>query len=260
MRNSKSRLLLPIMCVVALGCDSEAVPGDDSAPVKSVRVVNTFPHDPTAFVQGLVVEGETLFEGTGRYGESSLRIVDLESGQVTYEQPLGPKYFGEGVTILGDRIYQLTWKERVCIVYDKNTRKPIGSLPYSGEGWGLTDDEEFIYMSDGTNTIRVLDPQTFRVIRRIRVKNGRRNLKDLNELEFVDGKIWANVWYLDKIAEINPANGKVEAWIDCSQIYPASSRRDREHVLNGIAYDAKTKRLFVTGKNWPQLYEIEVVQ
>lgn len=234
-------------------------PDDEATTVQSVQVVNTYPHDPDAFSQGLVVEGDVLYEGTGHYGESTLRKVDLTTGTVQMQIPLGPRYFGEGITILGNRIYQLTWREHVCIVYDKSTLKAIGSLPYSGEGWGLTDDEKLIYLSDGTPTIRVLDPQTFKVLRRIRVKQGRRRIDNLNELEFVGGEILANVWYSDRIARIDPQTGSVLGWIDCSAIYPAHQRPDREHVLNGIAFDHASGRLFVTGKNWPQLFEIKVV-
>lgn len=259
MQNHKWQLACLILAYVSVGCSpNAAVPAD--VPTYRVRVLSVFPHDPSAFSQGLVVEGETCYEGTGHYGSSTLRRVDLSTGEIQAQFALPRKYFGEGITILGNRIYQLTWKERICVVYDKATMKAIGSLQYSGEGWGLTTDGEVLYMSDGTSTIRVLDPQTLRVQRRIRVKDGRRGVGDLNELEFVDGKILANVWYLDKIAEIDPTSGRVTAWIDCSNVYPAGSRPNREHVLNGIAYDKASGRMFITGKNWPKLYEIEVLK
>lgn len=254
------RLLVLAIAACVWGCSTSAIPADPTPPTKSVRVINVFPHDPKAFSQGLVVEGEILYEGTGQYGNSMLRKVDLKTGEVLLRQPLGPDYFGEGITIFGDRIYQLTWKERICIVYEKDTFKALGTLPYTREGWGLADDEKQLYLSDGTSSIRVLDPKTFKVERRIRVRSGRANVANLNELEFVKGKLLANVWYEDRIAEIDPKTGKVTAWIDCSDVYPAAERPDREHVLNGIAFDEKSGRLFITGKNWPNLYEIEIVE
>ncbi|MCR9293100.1 MAG: glutaminyl-peptide cyclotransferase [bacterium] len=231
-----------------------------SAPVLQVRVVNQFPHDSQAFIQGLAVDGDTVYEGTGQYGRSELRTVDLTTGKIASKQNLHPNYFGEGITVFGDRIFQLTWKERVCIVYDKNTLKPLGVYNYPDQGWGLANDDRHLYMSDGSNRIRVLDPSNFKLVRKIRVRDGRRNIDNLNELEFVDGHLWANIWYEDRIAKIDPASGDVVAWIDCSQVYPAHTRPDREHVLNGIAYDATTGRIFITGKNWPKLYEIEIIE
>lgn len=235
-----------------------ASPGDRT-PVLQVRVVKVYEHDAQAFTQGLVVEGDALFEGTGQYGNSSLRRVNLESGEIEAQQPLHQQYFGEGITILNDRIYQLTWKRHVCVVYQKEDLKPLGIYNYPGQGWGLTDDEEFLYMSDGSSIIRVLD-QDFKVQRRIRVHDGRRPVKHLNELEFVQGYIWANIWYEDRIAKIDPETGEVVAWIDCTGVYPASQRANREFVMNGIAYDEKSERLFITGKFWPNLYEIEIVE
>lgn len=246
-----------LLSLLFSACTTSAVPAD-KAPTKLVTVIQSFPHDANAFCQGFAVEGERVFEGTGQYGNSSLRHVDLKTGRPIVNLPLKPQYFGEGITIIGDLVYQLTWKERLCFVYDKNTLKYLKHFQYAGEGWGLTDDGKVLYMSDGTSTIRVVDPATFKVLRKIRVKNGRRTVGKLNELEFVNGKIWANVWYEDRIAEIDPASGRVTAWIDCSNVYPANSRPDREHVLNGIAFDENTKRIFVTGKNWPRVYEISV--
>ena len=235
-----------------------AMPGDAPLSVQSVTVVASYPHDAAAFTQGLVVDGGVLYEGTGHYGQSTLRRVELETGKVDKSMVLAGDYFGEGITLLGEQIFQLTWKEGVCFLYDKQTLKPTGTMRYSQEGWGLTNDGQYLYLSDGTSTIRVLDPKTLQTVRRIRVKQGRRLIDKLNELEFVEGEIYANIWYSDHIARIDPASGEVLGWIDCSQVYPAARRPDREHVLNGIAYDPVDGRLFVTGKNWPQLFEIQV--
>lgn len=251
--------LLVIVALVYI-LPTNSVTGDEPVPIDAVRVLKAYPHDVNSFSQGLVIDGMTLFEGTGRYGTSKLREIELETGVIQREVPLGDRYFGEGITLFGDRIYQLTWKEQICVVYDRQKLQPLGSLRYTGEGWGLTDDEKYLYMSDGSSTIRVLDPQTFRLIRRIPVREGRRRVERLNELEFINGEIWANIWYLDRIARINPKDGQILGWIDCSQVYPAAQRPDREHAMNGIAYDEASERIFITGKNWPRVYEIEVVK
>lgn len=248
--------LAVVLCAMS-ACES--APAGNRAPVLQVRVVKVYEHDPQAFTQGLIVEGGTLFESTGHYGQSSLRLVDLDSGKVEKQQPLQQQYFAEGITVLNDRVYQLTWKENVCVVYEKSGLRPLGYYNYAGQGWGLTDDERVLFMSDGSNIIRVLDPQ-FKLQGRLSVREGRRPVKHLNELEFVKGFIYANIWYEDRIAKIDPKNGQVVAWIDCSGVYPANQRGNREHVMNGIAYDAEADRLFITGKNWPNLYEIEVVE
>lgn len=252
-------MALPIVVgLLLIAIVSLAMPGDDRIPIQTVTVVASYPHDAGAFTQGLVIDGGILYEGTGHYGQSTLRRVELETGRVEKSMSLASDYFGEGITLLGEQIFQLTWKEGVCFLYDKQTLAPTGTLRYSGEGWGLTNDGEHLYLSDGKSNIHVLDPKTLKPIRRIRVKQGRRLIDKLNELEFVEGEIYANIWYSDHIARIDPTSGEVLGWIDCSQVYPAARRPDREHVLNGIAYDSVTKRLFITGKNWPQLFEIQV--
>lgn len=255
-------MALPVVGVLIFAMVRSVLPGDAPIPTQKVKILATYPHEPTAFTQGLVVEGNTLYEGTGQYGKSVLRRVDLITGVADKTMQLDRKYFGEGVTVLGDKIFQLTWMERICFIYDKNSLQFIGSLRYPDqfEGWGLTTDGTVLYLSDGKDTIRVLDPETFRQIRRIRVKQGRRPLMQLNELEFVNGEIYANVWYDDRIARIDPDDGELLGWIDCSSVFPANQRPNREHVLNGIAYDATTDKLFVTGKNWPNLFEIEVLK
>lgn len=254
-------LALPLAAVASLAIvvGNASPETGDRVATRAVRVVAAYPHDPGAFSQGLVVEGETIYEGTGQYGASLLRKYDLTSGEIQGEVALEPKYFGEGITTFGDRIYQLTWKERVCLVYDKQSLKLLGGLPYAGEGWGLTDDGTWLYLSDGSSTLQVLDPRTLRVVKRLPVKDQGRRIDKLNELEFVNGEIYANVWYSDRIARIDPADGRVLGWIDCGSVYPIRQRPNREHVLNGIAYDAASDRLFITGKHWPQLFEIEVL-
>lgn len=222
------------------------------------EIVAAYPHDPAAFTQGLAIEGGQLYEGTGQYGASTVRRVDLTSGRPEKQRALGPRYFGEGITILDGLLYQLTWQNGVVVVYDLETFEVERTMQYDGEGWGLTDDGRQLIMSDGSATIRLRDPQTFAVTREIEVRAAGAPVPKLNELEYIDGEIWANIWYDDRIARISPANGEVLGFIDLSALYPQSARGS-EAVLNGIAYDAAAKRLFVTGKNWPQLYEIEVV-
>jgi glutamine cyclotransferase len=227
------------------------------AAAASFEVVAAYPHDSNAFTQGLAIEGGRLYEGTGQYGASTVRRVDLASGRPEKQRALNPRYFGEGITILGGLLYQITWQNNVVVVYDLETFEVQRTMQYDGEGWGLTHDGQQLIMSDGSATIRFRDPRTFAVTREIEVRADGVPLPKLNELEFIDGEIWANIWYDDRIARISPANGEVLGFIDLSTLYPQSARSS-EAVLNGIAYDASAKRLFVTGKNWPQLYEIRV--
>lgn len=222
------------------------------------QVIASYPHDPVAFTQGLVFKNDQLFEGTGKLGESSLRRVDLATGAVQKIAPLNSHYFGEGITVLDDRIYQLTWQNRLGIVYDLASFNVEKTFQFTGEGWGLTNDGKYLIMSDGTSTIRFLDPKTFAVVKRITVRGQHGKVERLNELEFVKNEIWANVWYQDTIVRISPDTGDVLGWVDLSNLYPRSQRRSNEDVLNGIAYDPDSDRLLVTGKNWPHLFEIKV--
>ena len=222
------------------------------------RTVGEYPHDASAFTQGLVVHGGRMYESTGQYGCSSLRRVDIETGEIERKVSLAPGYFGEGIAILGDRLYQLTWKNRIIIVYDVGTFDVLETVPYSGEAWGLTQDGVHLILSDGTASIRFLDPETLEVLKTVIVRDGDHTVDRLNELEYVRGEIWANVWYRDRIVRISPLDGRVLGWIDLTSL-AGRSKRDREDVLNGIAFDAASGRLFVTGKNWPTLYEIEVM-
>jgi glutamine cyclotransferase len=251
-------LLIGSLVLILTYFRSQSLEGYQASEVTlSARVIAKFPHNPDDFCQGLAVEGETVYEGTGHYGNSFLKKYELRSGKLIAQVPLSPKYFGEGITILKDRIYQLTWKERVCLVYDKSSFQLLEQLAYTGQGWGLTNDGQNLLMSDGSSTIQVLDPKTLKLQRRINVTYGRRKQSDLNELEFINNEIWACIWYEDRIARIDPATGKIKGWVDCSGLYP-SRLRDREHVLNGIAYEPQLKRLFVTGKNWPNIFEISL--
>ena len=223
------------------------------------EVVAEYPHLRTSYTQGLqFVDGE-LWEGTGEYGRSQLLRTDLASGKVLQSKKLSKEEFGEGITVLGDKIYQLTWLNGKLHIYDKATLRHLATHTYKGEGWGLTSDGEKLYMSDGTNYIRVLNPETLAQERRFGVTLRGESLQYLNELEWIDGKIWANVYTTNHIVIINPENGVVEGIINLSGILPEKERDSRTDVLNGIAYDKATKRIFVTGKNWSKLFEIRVI-
>ncbi len=228
-------------------------------PALGYRLVNTFPHDPEAFCQGLLfVDGE-LYESTGLYGRSSLRRVDLETGRVLQRVDLDRRFFGEGITAWNDEIIQLTWREQVAFVYDRTTFAHRRSFRYSGEGWGLTNDGERLIVSDGSSTLRFFDPATFRLIGRLTVRDRGRPLRNINELQYVRGELLANIFHSERIARLCLTTGDVTAWIDLSDLYPRHLRT-HEEVLNGIAYDEENDRLFVTGKNWPHLYEIRIIE
>lgn len=231
---------------------------DQGPTIHGYRVVNAYPHDASAYTQGLVIDNGNLYEGTGREGTSTLRRVDLTSGKVLQQHAMDGRQFGEGITVMGDRIYQLTWKARTCYVYDRQTFRELNRFRYDGQGWGLTHNGKHLIMSDGSSGLRFIDPDTFKVVRTVWVRSGGRAITNLNELEYINGEIFANIWYKDVIARIDPETGNVNSWIDLTNLYPLRKRRDRECVLNGIAWDAENKRLFVTGKYWPKLYEIEV--
>jgi glutamine cyclotransferase len=227
-----------------------------NVPVYGYRIVNAYPHDPDAFTQGLLYHDGRLYEGTGLHGASSLRKVELNTGKVLKRQDLPEKYFGEGIAFCGNRLIQLTYQSRIGFIYDLDLRQ-VGSFNYPTEGWGLTCDGENLILSDGTATLRWLDAKTFRMVKQITVTDQGRPVGHLNELEFVKGEIFANIWPTDTIARISPDTGKVTGWIDLGgllqQFYPATP----VDVLNGIAYDAQGDRLFVTGKLWPKLFEVK---
>jgi glutamine cyclotransferase len=225
-------------------------------PIYGYTVVRSYPHDPNAFTQGLEYVDGVLYEGTGLNGRSSIRRVNLETGNVLKQHSIGAEHFGEGITVFGSDLFELTWQSGIAFVYDRNTFAPKKSFRYSGEGWGLTGDGTSLIMSDGTEFLRFLDPATFAERRRLRVTGVGQPVKNLNELEYVKGEIFANVWMTDYIARIDPATGRIKAYIDLRGLMPANDpSRD---VLNGIAYDAAGDRLFVTGKLWPRLFEIKL--
>ena len=224
------------------------------------RVVRTLPHDPGAFTQGLQYQDGYLLESTGLVGRSGIRKVKLETGAVLLKRDLGPPYFGEGMVSWGDKLVQLTWQHQVGFIYDAKTFAPRGQFKYRGEGWSLTKDDRRIIMSDGTDEIRFLNPNTLAETGRIKVTFRGQPLRNLNELEWVKGEIYANVWQTDMIVRINPTTGVVVGRINLAGLLSNADRQSSSpDVLNGIAYDAKGDRLFVTGKQWPKLYEIKLV-
>jgi glutamine cyclotransferase len=225
------------------------------------RIVNTYPHDPQAFTQGLDIHDGVLYEGTGLNGRSSLRRVDLETGEVLQQTDLAEQYFGEGIVVNGDRIYQITWQSQQAFVYDRETFEVIDTHTYPTEGWGITSDGERLIMSDGTSTLFFRDPETFAEVRHVQVLDGEQPVTRLNELEWVNGEVWANVWQTDRIVRIDPATGAVRGWIDLTGLLqPEDQAGAKVDVLNGIAVDEATGSIYVTGKLWPVLYEIELVE
>jgi glutamine cyclotransferase len=227
-------------------------------PVFGYKVVNAYPHDAEAYTQGLIYRGGFLYESTGLYGRSTLRKVKLETGEVLQQRRIDTAHFAEGLAEWKGQLVQLTWETNVAFVYDLATFAPKRQHRFPGEGWGLTAGPDAFYLSDGSTDIRVLDPETFAERRRFTVRDGGQAIDELNELEFVRGELWANVWHTDRIARIDPKTGRVTGWIDLSGLM-GMYRLEAEAVLNGIAEDPATGRLFVTGKLWPRLFEIQVV-
>jgi len=231
------------------------------APEYGSRVIHVYPHDPNAFTEGLEYRGGYLYESTGLQGRSWLRKEKLETGQVLQQINLDPQYFGEGITILNQQIFQLTWQSEIGFIYDQASFRLKRTFHYPGEGWALTNDGQNIYMDDGTAQIRVWDPYTLQEKRRITVRDRGKPVLNLNELEWVRGEIFANIWQTDHIARISPEDGRVVGWIDCTGLLSPSDQTGGEGaVLNGIAYDSFGDRLFVTGKLWPKLFEIKLVK
>lgn len=231
-------------------------------PVYSYRVVKVYPHDPQAFTQGLVYHHGLLYEGTGLRGKSELRRVELATGKVLQTHSLNPSYFGEGITLWKDKILQLTWTSGVGFVYNQDSFQVLEQFTYPTEGWGITSDGEQLIMSDGSDTLYFLDPETLTEIARVKVRDKGTPIVRLNELEYINGEIFANIWQTDLIVRISPKTGQVLGWIDLAGLLDREKVLDSGHtpdVLNGIAYDKVGDRLFVTGKLWPQLFEIELV-
>jgi glutamine cyclotransferase len=231
-----------------------------AVPLYTCSVLHTFPHDPHAFTQGLEYRGGYLYEGTGLNGQSTLRKEDLGTGRVLQQISIADRFFGEGITVFPDRILELTWKAHTGFIYGRQHFQLLDTFSYDGEGWGLANDGEHIYMSDGSSQIRIWDPKSLREERRITVHLGGKQFESLNELEWVRGEIFANVWQTDEILRISPRDGTVLGIVELPGLLSVAERESGADVLNGIAYDAQGDRLFVTGKFWPKLFQIELVK
>jgi glutaminyl-peptide cyclotransferase len=252
-------LLIALMLMRTIGFTSSQLVPTADVPVYGYQIVRSYPHDPKAFTQGLQYVDGVFYEGTGQNGQSSIRKVKIETGEVLQKRDVPAEHFGEGITVWKNDLIELTWQTHVAFVYDRATFEPKKRFSYPGEGWGLTHDGTDLIMSDGTSELRFLDPVTFTEKRRLKVTAGGSPLRNLNELEHVKGEIFANVWQTDTIARIAPDTGKVTGVIDLHGLLTPAERA-RTDVLNGIAYDAARDRLFVTGKWWPKVFEIRVVK
>jgi glutamine cyclotransferase len=234
-------------------------PSSQEVPVYTYTIINTYPHDPEAFTQGLIFEKGLFYEGTGLRGRSTLRKVAVESGEVLQQIDLSPEFFGEGITLWNGQIIQLTWQSKIGFAYDQESFELKRSFNYPTEGWGITHDGRRLIMSDGTATLYLWEPETFAEVGRIEVRDQRGPVAKLNELEYVKGEIYANIWQTDLIARIDPATGQVVGWINLAGLLAPSDRSRPVDVLNGIAYDPTQDRLFITGKLWPKLFEIRLI-
>jgi glutamine cyclotransferase len=231
----------------------------DAAPVDGYKVVAKYPHSTKNYTEGFFYLDGLFYEGTGRMGQSAVMSYDPKTGNVAMRRDLPPEYFGEGIVDWGPYILEWTWKSHICFVYDRLTLQPVTQFNYDGEGWGMTRTATELITSDGSATLRFRDPNTFQETHHILVKDGGKIIDNLNELEFIKGEIFANIWHSDRIARISPQDGHVIAWIDLTGLLPADQKIDAEAVLNGIAYDAQHDHLFVTGKEWPTIFEIKIV-
>ncbi len=257
------RYALILLAVSLVACGSRGRTRTSSTAAQSpvrygYKIVNAYPHDPTAYTQGLLWHEGALYESTGEYGRSTLRRVDLPTGVVTRSLPLSNDIFAEGAALVGGRIYQLTWYDERAFVYDPATFEKTGEFRYKGEGWGLATDGERLYMSDGTPNITVRNPSTFAVERTVAVRREGRPVRHINEMEWIEGRLWANIYLTNEIVIIDPADGRVEGVVDFTGIASQLTVDATTDVMNGIAYDPATKRIFVTGKNWNRLFEIEI--
>lgn len=244
------------LCVAAMRAPV-AARAQATAPVRGYEVVRAYPHDSQAFTQGLIYRDGFLYESTGLNGRSSLRQVRLETGEIVKKRDVPKEYFAEGLTDWQNRLIQLTWTTERGFVYDIRSFEPQKTFAYRGEGWGLTHDDRRLILSDGTSALRFLDPDSLQEIGRVAVTDGGHPVNSLNELEFIDGRVYANVWLTDRIAIIDPESGRVESWIDLAGLLGPDTGKGND-VLNGIAYDSQAQRLFVTGKLWPRLFEIRL--
>ena len=275
-RTIPTRLAVTLLALsslaIACGASSSPAPEAQSSPPATAppaasgperfgyEIVKSYPHDPGAFTQGLTIADGQLYEGTGLYGQSSLRRVDLQDGAALQRIELDSQYFGEGIAVVGDRIVQLTYQTGVGFVYDRKTFAKLREFKYSGQGWGLTYDGQRLIMSDSTDTLRFWHPETLEEIGRLRVRDGDQAVAEINEMEFVDGAIYANIWNQERIARIDPKTGVVTAWIDMSNLLTATERARGVDVLNGIAHDPKTGNFLITGKLWPWVFEVKFVK
>ena len=240
-----------VLLVAPVGCMA--------APVSSYRIVARYPHSTESYTEGFFYLNGLFYEGTGRNGHSSLMAIQPETGRPIQQVDLPGKYFGEGIVDWGPNIYEWTWQSHICFVYDRFSLRQIKTFTYTGQGWGMTHTPTELITSDGTATLRFRNPETFAETRHIVVRDGKEMINELNELEFVKGEIYANIWHSDRIARISPKDGQILGWIDLEGLLPESQKIDQESVLNGIAYDTAHDRLFVTGKQWPTIFEIKLV-
>jgi glutamine cyclotransferase len=262
----KTKLILVLVLAVSCCQCQTGANGDrpsntaTNAPVPKYgyQIVNIWPHDSNAFTQGLILMDGKLLESTGQEGRSSLRSVELETGKILKKVDVPEPYFAEGIAVLNGKVYQLTWQHHLGFIYDSQNFQRVGEFNYDGEGWGLTTDGKSLILSDGSNRIRFIDPSSYRVTKTISVLDGNTPVRELNELEFVQGEIYANIWHDDRIVTIDPQSGHVTSWIDLTSLIPRDELQDPEAVLNGIAYDQANNKLYVTGKLWPRLFEIKV--
>jgi glutamine cyclotransferase len=247
----RSGCIAIVLAVVSVWCVA--------APVAGYRVVATYPHSTENYTEGFFYLDGLFYEGTGMKGRSAVLAIQPETGKVLQRHDLPAQYFGEGIIDWGPHLYEWTWQSHICFVYDRSSLRLVKQFTYTGEGWGMTRTSREIITSDGTAILRFRDPESFQETHHILVHDGQRIIDQLNELEYVKGEIYANVWHSERIARISPRDGSVLGWIDLTGILPDSQKVDAESVLNGIAYDAKRDRLFVTGKQWPKIFEIKLV-
>lgn len=250
LRSARALALLATLCSISYVV---------AAPIAGYKVVAKYPHSTESYTEGFFYLDGLFYEGTGLKGHSAVIATQPETGKVVQQLDLPPQYFGEGIVNWGPNLYEWTWQSHICFVYDRFSLRPVKQFTYTGEGWGMTRTAKEIITSDGTATLRFRDPATFRETRHIVVKDGAKSIDQLNELEYLKGEIYANIWHEDRIARISPQNGHVIGWIDLTGLLAADQKIDDESVLNGIAYDAQHDRLFVTGKQWPTIFEIKIV-